>query len=441
MPLGALRTAIEATASAAPDRAALAAEDAVVSYGELAAVLPRPVEREGERRCLEVIGRSADIVALLVQSCAGHSVLVLDGKATLWEADRTRTVFGEGPGPEAPAIGLCTSGTNGLPKVVELDWESLLSNAGSFAAAAGYHPHDTIWVTTPLAHLYGLMAGAVAGLLSGATVLMSTGALGPGEFAEQLVDQRVSVLLSVPFLARRYLQELGREPGLRRSIRLRATIAAGEPVAEELVAAWAETTGTPLLAHYGLTEGGHVTLASGGAGEGVGRPLEDVEVQVADGGAIHVRRRAPAQPYRVIGEAPQPGGWCVTGDLGHLDQAGNLHITGRANDRINVAGKKVDPSEVEHALRTCRGVADCAVAGIRRPDGEQVVAFVSCAQDVPDAALRAELGTLLSPYKLPRRFVRVETIPRTLTGKVRRGQLVAAFENNTLHSQREDTDR
>ena len=110
-----------------------------------------------------------------------------------------------------------------------------------------------------------------------------------------------------------------------------------------------------------------------------------------------------------------------------------------ANERINVAGKKVDPTEVEQALLALGAVDDCAVAGVRRGNGEQVVAFVTGADDRSDMELRAELGSLLSTWKLPRRFVRVASIPRTLTGKVRRGQLVADLESGTSHERREDS--
>jgi acyl-coenzyme A synthetase/AMP-(fatty) acid ligase len=428
-----LREAIAATARTQPARPALSGAGGTVTYGELLAALPAAVAPARERRVLVAKGTTGDVVELLACACAGHSVLVLDGSGTAWERERTSVLFHADPAPAVPVVGLCTSGTNGLPRVVELDFDSAIANAATFAGAIGYGPRDTIWLTTPLAHLYGLFAGAIAGLLSGARTHVSSGALGPGEFADLLLDEAVTVLLTVPFLARRFLEELARRPDVVRAAKLRATLAAGEAVPEELIAGWRAATATPLLAHYGLTEGGHITLASGEPGEGVGSPLPDVEVRIADNGVL-VRRRAPARPYHVIGEAPLDDGWRVTGDIGHVDAAGNLHITGRAGDRINVAGKKVDPAEVENALRACELVADCAVAGVRRADGEQVVAFVTGAADIADGQLRAELARTLSSYKLPRRFVRVEAIPRTLTGKVRRGQLVATLEMHTPKS-------
>ena len=175
---------------------------------------------------------------------------------------------------QAVAIGLCTSGSSGLPKVVELDWQGLLLNAGSFARAARYGEGDVVWCTTPLAHLYCFGAAVLGGLLSGATVLLTGSALGPGEFGRLAgrAPARLPALGALPLPAlpggscarTRSWPAPGAPP---------SCIAAGEPVPPELVESWREVAGSGLRAHYGLTEGGQITLASGAAGEGVGRPL------------------------------------------------------------------------------------------------------------------------------------------------------------------------
>ena len=430
----ALREAVEAAASRSPEQVAIADAEGARTYAALAELLAGAGEgRQGERRAERLSPALGDVELLLAEACRGASMLVLDAAATDWELERAGSIFSaagdEASGRHGPVLGLCTSGSSGLPKVVELDWESLLENAASFAGAAAYGPDDVLWCTTPLAHLYCLGAGVLGGLLSGSTVLLGKGMLGPAEFERVVVDERPTVLLSVPFLFRRYLQVLGEAPAIVSELRLRAAIAAGEPVPRELTEAWREVTGADLLSHYGLTEGGQITLAAGGADEGVGRPLDDVEVKIDAKDQVLVRRRPPARAYRVIGQEGDPAGWYATGDLGRLDERGNLHIDGRADSRINVAGKKVDPAEVEEALAECAGVADCAVAAVETPDGSLVVAFL-CADGAAatgDGALRTRLAERLSPHKLPRRFIRVAEIPRTLTGKVRRGELIAGL--------------
>ncbi len=436
-----LGTAIRAVAGSRPDRVALRDATEVRTYGELATLLAA-VEpaAPGPRRAARVSPSVADAEAILRAGFAGESLLLLDRGATDWEVERAGDVFaGAGMPGDPPVVGLCSSGSSGLPKVVELEWESLLLNAGSFGAAAGYGEQDVLWCTTPLAHLYCLGAGLLAGLLAGATVQLGGAMLEAAEMAEVAAAAAPTVLLSVPFLFNRWLGILEEEPSIASAWRLRMAIAAGEPVSAQLVAAWREATGTPLRSHYGLTEGGQITLAAGEAEEGVGPPLPDVELRIDDGGEIAVRRRAPARPHRVIGAEPAADGWYETGDLGRLDAAGNLHVTGRADSRINVAGKKVDPVEVEEALAACAGVEDCAVAALEAASGAEVVAFVRFAEDAGaegDGKLRAELAERLSPHKLPRRFVRVREVPRTLTGKVKRGELLAGLATPRPEGQR-----
>lgn len=431
-----LRGAIESVASRSPERLALAGAGGgeARTYAELAELLARAGERPAPgRHARRVSPTVADAELLLSETCRGRGLLALDAGTTEWELERAGSLFvaaaEDDEAAPGPVLGLCTSGSSGLPKVVELDWESLLANAASFARAAGYGPDDVLWCTTPLAHLYCLGAGVLAGLLSGATVLLGKGMLAPHELARIVATRRPTVLLSVPFLFQRYLGALRAAPEVAAALSLRAAIAAGEPVPPALIEAWRELTGADLLAHYGLTEGGQITLATGDGEEGVGRPLADVELEIDEHGQVLVRRRPPARPYRVIGEEGRADGWYATGDLGRLDEHGNLHVEGRADSRLNVAGKKVDPVEVEVALGACAGIADCAVAGIEAPDGNQVVAFlrVEDGADLDDGELRARLAERLSPHKLPRSFVRVAEIPRTLTGKVRRGELIAGI--------------
>ncbi len=439
-PLIEFRRAVAATAASHPERVALADADGSRSYAELAGLLEDAGGgRRGGRRVLGV-GRSlADVEAILSASCAGESLLLLDSATTAWELERAEGLFvaAGDESSDAVILGLCSSGSSGLPKVVELDWDSVLLNAASFAAAAGYGEGDVLLCTTPLAHLYCLGAGVLGGLLRGASVHLGKGLLEPEELVAAVQTAEPTVLLSVPFLFRRYVETLRGAPEIAEDWRLRSAIAAGEPVPPELIAAWREAAGTDLRSHYGLTEGGQITLATGGEDEGVGAPLPDVEVRIGAGGEVAVRRREPGRPYRVLGQEPDPEGWYETGDLGHLDETGNLHIDGRADSRINVAGKKVDPVEVEERLLECDGVEDCAVASVESPDGVEIVAFHVGGGD--DAAIRAQLAQRLSPHKLPRRFVGVAEVPRTLTGKVKRGQLIAGLAGDAPPQPRRET--
>ncbi|MGH2617957.1 MAG: AMP-binding enzyme [Thermomicrobiales bacterium] len=125
-------------------------------------------------------------------------------------------------------------------------------------------------------------------------------------------------------------------------------------------------------------------------------------------------------------EAFLPGGWFRTGDLGFLDDAGFLHLTGRLGEVINRGGEKIDPCEVDAALASHPAVADAAVFAV--PDarlGQDVVAAIVLKPGMraTPRALRRWLFDHLAAYKVPRRIWFVGDLPRTATGKVRRGEL------------------
>ena len=167
----------------------------------------------------------------------------------------------------------------------------------------------------------------------------------------------------------------------------------------------------------------------------VGRPMAGVELAV-DGpdGEIAFRSGALTAGY-VGGDAAANAafvdGWVRTGDVGHLDEAGNLDVTGRTTLCIATEGHKVDPFEVEAVLRDERGVADVVVVGVPGERGEQIVKAVVVADPavvVDDAAFRRDLQKAcrqrLAPFKVPRRIEPRDEIPRSPLGKVLRKYLV-----------------
>ena len=117
-------------------------------------------------------------------------------------------------------------------------------------------------------------------------------------------------------------------------------------------------------------------------------------------------------------------GWLHTGDCGHLDEDGFLHVEGRIDDVIVTGGENVMALEVEDALLSHPAVSDVAVAG--RPDrewGHAVVAWVVLATHVPDGELTTHCRARLAGYKVPKGFVRLDELPRNAAGKVVRARL------------------
>jgi acyl-coenzyme A synthetase/AMP-(fatty) acid ligase len=420
--LGRLVEAIEKTARRSPKRTALKDAREALSYGELLELLsavPRGFWRARGSRVLSVSSRASDVIDLLIAATSGQDALVLDGAATAREAALATARFRDaGDRSDAPMLALCTSGTTGMPKVVELAWPETLANALSFGTAAGF-ADEVIWCSTPLHHRYCLAAGVLAGLLTGSSVLLAPGGIGPDELSEQILAEQVTTVMSVPFLFAHYVEEVARRPELVAQWTVRRCISAGAPLPPEVAKRWEAVSGIPILPHYGSTEDGQVTLGRGHIDEGVGRPLPDREVKVSQTGELLVRARTED----LAGAAP----WRATGDLARIDSHGNVHITGRATDRMNLAGKKVDPTEVEDCLLRHASVADCVVGGVPTRLGDEIVAFVVTDESTSDADLRSHLADLLSRHKLPRRFVRLPEIPRTQSGKPRRGLLLASL--------------
>jgi acyl-CoA synthetase (AMP-forming)/AMP-acid ligase II len=178
--------------------------------------------------------------------------------------------------------------------------------------------------------------------------------------------------------------------------------------------------GISVLNGYGQTElGGEVVGWSGADSRAfgdeklgsVGRPHQGIEVRVDDSGELSVRVR---------------GEWHRTGDIARIDDDGFVWIEGRVSDMVNRGGLKVHPGEIEEVLRLAPGVTDAAVVGA--PDdrlGEVPVAFVVTAAPVDDGALDALCREHLAPYKVPVRFVRVDSLPRNEVGKVLKRELLA----------------
>ena len=127
----------------------------------------------------------------------------------------------------------------------------------------------------------------------------------------------------------------------------------------------------------------------------------------------------------------RPGGWFRTGDTGYLDEDGFLFLTGRRNELINRGGDKIAPAEVDAVLLCRSEVAEAAVFPV--PDsrfGQDVVAAVVLepGQTVSPRELRTWMLERLAPHKVPRRIWFVETLPRTATGKVQRGELARRWQ-------------
>ena len=345
--------------------------------------------------------------------------------------------------PDSIASIVYTSGTTGSPKGVLLSHRNVLFVVFAVCDYLQLSHADRYAVVLPIAHTYG-KSNLLSGIASGATLVFVENPQDPEAFFGMMARERCTVLSVVPFhlniLARR-----GLPPGVELQS-LRAVTTSGGPLPQTAVTGVKEfLPHARLFCMYGLTESS--TRATYlppdwlGAKQGsVGRPLPGlaIEIRADDGRALpvgqigHVFLNGPNVMHGYFGDAELTAqtldnGWLRTGDVGYLDEDNCLFLTGREKEIIKVAGERISPVEIEDVLTSHPAVTEAAVVG--KPDpllGETVWAYVILNGTHDTADIAAFCAARLSPHKVPRRFIEIERIPRTPTGKVRRHLLASA---------------
>ena len=323
--------------------------------------------------------------------------------------------------PGAVHTVLFTSGTEGEPKPVELTAANLDAAAAGSATVFGSEPGDRWLSPLPLFHVAGLSiltrcarnvttavlhdgfdVGAVAAALAGRS---------PADAGPTAIAPPITLASFVPTQLRRL-----REAGLAEAPDLRALLLGGGPIPPDLVE-WAREVGLPVRCTYGMTETAS-QVAVTEPWESAATPLPDVDVEIAVDGEILVRG-AMVAPSAVAGD-----GWLHTGDIGSIDRHGRLHVEGRIKELIVTGGEKVAPAAVEAVLAAHPAIADAGVAGTPDPDwGEAVTAYVVERGPVSDYDLLAFCRERLAGYQVPKRVVRVASLPRNAGGKLLRNSL------------------
>ena len=388
---------------------ALIAGGQVWTYAELLAELARPDDAGSTP--LIAAGSSLEL-ARLAYRCSLQD-------RPFWPVDRLPQTSGEMAGilPETALI-ISTSGSEGRPRAVLLGRHALAAAAAASNQRLPLQPGD-IWLNClPLYHIGG-QSILWRCALAGAGVLLHAG-FDAEKVAADLGRYPVSHLSLVPAMLARLL-DLGSPPppGLRHVLDGGAALA---PALYER----AQAAGWPVYPSYGMSETA-AQIATWSPGDGpwqqglVGLPLSGSEVAISPEGRIRVRGKQLMLGY-LDGEGLDADGWLTTGDLGRIDSAGRLTVTGRADDMLISGGRKVHPLDVEACLIACPGVRDVAVTGL--PDnvwGDLVVALL-VGSATPERILDHARQHLPSAA-LPRKLVFVERLPRNPTGKLVRSEL------------------
>jgi fatty-acyl-CoA synthase len=385
---------------------------------------------------------TAHELSIIAADC-GMKILFHDGSApdvngvTLAKVDivqSARSLPPAAPDPESTACLLYTSGTTGKPKGVMIPHRQLLANGYNTAINWGLREDDIAPIFTPLYHAGGVGVFLIPLFLLGGTIVLHRG-FDAAEVWETIERERCTIVLGVPTIWKMLLEAPQFATADLRHVRW--FISGGAPLPAFLIDAYAQR-GVTLKQGYGLTEVGvncfTMTIEDARAKPGsIGRPMMFTDVRLVDDaghdaitGEMWIRGPHVSSGYWNNPEATAEAyvdGWFRTGDIARRDADGYFFIAGRRKEMFISGGVNVYPAEVEAELLQHAQVSDAAVIAIADETwGEVGIAFV-VAHEVSDADLVEFLNARLSRYKIPRRFIFVDTLPRTPYGKVLKEEL------------------
>jgi malonyl-CoA/methylmalonyl-CoA synthetase len=347
-------------------------------------------------------------------------------------------------GDELAAI-LYTSGTTGRSKGAMLTHDNLVSNTLTLIEAWRFTAEDVLIHALPIYHTHGLFVASNVILFSGASMIFL-----PKFDADEVLRlvPRATSLMGVPTFYVRLLQH----PGLTREATsgMRLFVSGSAPLLAETHREWSARTGHAILERYGMTE---TNMNTSNPYDGdrvpgsVGLPLPGVSMRITNTetgvelahneiGMIEVRGPNVFKGYWRMPEKTatefRSDGFFITGDLGKMDERGYVHILGRGKDLVITGGFNVYPKEIEDEIDAIPGVFESAVIGVPHKDfGEEVTAVIvrSKEAEVNETTILAALEGRLAKFKLPKRIVFVDELPRNTMGKVQKNVLREMFAN------------
>jgi len=397
---------------------------------------------DAEPRVIVCRGEDEPLMAAIAPSA---TLLTLDAAGgTLRERSRDQSdVFPTVvSAPDDLAAIVYTSGTTGRSKGAMLTHRNLGSNALTLVEKWGFTRGDVLLHALPVYHVHGLFVATHCALLSSARMLWLD-KFDAAEVAELL--PRATVMMGVPTFYTRLLHEptFTRE----RCGSTRLFISGSAPLLAETFAAFRERTGHDILERYGMTETGMNTanpLDGPRIGGTVGTPLPGVTLRIVDDtgtacppGKVGMIEVKGANVFRGYWRMPDKtreeftaDGYFKTGDMGTWTPEGYVRIVGRAKDLIISGGLNIYPKEIEERIDAMDGVVESAVIGVPDEDyGETVTAVVVTRPDhtLSESHIIAALKCDIASFKVPKRVVFVDTLPRNAMGKVQKNVLRAEY--------------
>ncbi len=337
------------------------------------------------------------------------------------------------------ALVLHTSGTTSRPKIVPLRHINVTASAYHISETLTLTPDDVCLNIMPLFHIHGLIAATLSSLAAGAAVCCTPG-FNAFRFFTWFAEVRPSWYTAVPTMHQAILNLAGRNETAIRSGRLRFVRSSSSSLPPQVMERLEQTFGVPVIEAYGMTEAAHQMASNplpprkrypGSVGVAAGPEIAIMDQAGAlqppgELGEVVIRGRDVTDGYENNPDANATAftnGWFRTGDQGFLDEDGYLRLTGRLKELINRGGEKISPIEIDVVLMDHPAVAQCLTFAMPHAMlGEEVAAAIVLHEGATAAEheLRDFVAARVAQFKVPRKIIFLEEIPKGATGKLQR---------------------
>jgi len=337
------------------------------------------------------------------------------------------------------ALVLHTSGTTSRPKIVPLTQRNVCASAQHIAKSTAFSASDRGLNVMPLFHIHGLIAGILAPLSQGGEVHCTSG-FNALKFFSQMEEVKPTWYTAVPTMHQAILSRAANNRDVITKVPLRFIRSSSSSLPPQVLAELEATFHAPVIEAYGMTEAAHQMacnpLPPGKRKPGTVGLAAGPEVAIMDNdgqllstgstGEIVIRGPNVTPGYENNDKANAEAfthGWFRTGDQGVMDSEGYISITGRLKEIINRGGEKISPREIDEILMDHAAVAQVVCFGIPHEKlGEEVGAAVVLreGQTATEKELRDYVASRVADFKVPRKILLLEEIPKGATGKLQR---------------------
>ncbi len=351
---------------------------------------------------------------------------------------------------------LYTSGTTGRPKGACLSHRNILQNAFASNEVFQIKSKDRFVVFLPLFHSFTYTVCVIVPLVTGSMISLLPGVRPFSRVVKSLIVDRITLFVAIPTVYK-ILAEKNMPFFVKLLLNLRLCISGAAPLPVKVIHEFEKTFKVMLIEGYGLTEASPVVAvnppvpAKRKPGT-VGLPLPGIEVKVVDDCGVPVPTgeagelivkgpsvmqcylNKPADTAKTIKD-----GWLYTGDVACIEETGHIRIIDRKKDMIIVDGLNVYPYEVEEVLHRHPGIKDCAMIGVphEHEEGKELaIMYVVLHEDanVTAKALREYLSKHVAHYKIARRFIFTNDLPRNATGKIMKKELRVRYREQDMRT-------